>query len=564
MSHEFPALPDRHPRIDWPADTIAAHRYLADVFRRGKTLLGLNNPDPVRTQIVVGDIFGKCFQLMEALESEYPQAAWVTSAAEALFAMGGNLQQAANVSEGVERGHVQTLTAVREVRVIGKRGRPRKTFDMAILREALRPNRKVTVARLARAMKVHPNTLRNFLKREGMMPRFSTISEQELDTVLLEFRRQYPRSGARYATGFLSRHRIRVQRNRIRGSLKRVNPVTQHMLRNATIARRDYDVARPGSLLHMDGHHKLILWGFVIHGIYADGDNPCLVQILGLRASSNNKASTVLRLFLDVVDKYGWPSRVRGDRGSENVEVSVCMTLARGLNRASFIWGTSTHNTRIERLWVEVGTQFARAWRAFFTRLERLHRLNRNQHGHIWLLHRLFLLEINEDCEAFTLNWNNHPISRRGNEHTPEEHLYLLGKLENGEFAQPSNMHPSIQAHYGHDANLDERIRSDIARNVHHDAVSAPDIGCPFPSSEAEQAFETSWRHIEATAASPIPSGFLLRQDELAGSVYPTAETIRVARKDTDIPLPFEIWYPRAVRWAQGLTVMTLVIDTYT
>jgi hypothetical protein len=31
---------------------------------------------------------------------------------------------------------------------------------------------------------------------------------------------------------------------------------------------------------------------------------------------------------------------------------------------------SSTHNTRIERLWVEVGTQFAQRWRGFFSQLE--------------------------------------------------------------------------------------------------------------------------------------------------------------------------------------------------
>jgi hypothetical protein len=35
------------------------------------------------------------------------------------------------------------------------------------------------------------------------------------------------------------------------------------------------------------------------------------------------------------------PSRVRADRGAENKLVSIYMILKRGLNRASFIWGSS-------------------------------------------------------------------------------------------------------------------------------------------------------------------------------------------------------------------------------
>lgn len=73
--------------------------------------------------------------------------------------------------------------------------------------------------------------------------------------------------------------------------------------------------------------------------------------------------------------------------------------------------GSSTRNTRIERLWVEVGTQFVRRWRAFFQRLERLHGLDAHNRIHLWLLHTLFLDQINEDCRDFQETYNSHPIA---------------------------------------------------------------------------------------------------------------------------------------------------------
>lgn len=59
-----------------------------------------------------------------------------------------------------------------------------------------------------------------------------------------------------------------------------------------------------------------------------------------MKVSTNNTAQAVLALFLDAISKFGCPSRVRGDRGSENVDVCTWMIMYRGPNRASFMWGT--------------------------------------------------------------------------------------------------------------------------------------------------------------------------------------------------------------------------------
>lgn len=78
-------------------------------------------------------------------------------------------------------------------------------------------------------------------------------------------------------------------------------------------------------------------------------------QITGLRASTDNKASTVLALFLDAVTKYGTPSRCRGDRGGENVEVCVWMIMRRGANRASFMWGSCVNFHDLDHHKTDVG-----------------------------------------------------------------------------------------------------------------------------------------------------------------------------------------------------------------
>ena len=60
-------------------------------------------------------------------------------------------------------------------------------------------------------------------------------------------------------------------------------------------------------------------WKIVLHGAI-DGFSR---YVLYLKATTNNRASTVLALFTRAVDMYGLPSHVRGDHGLENIEVSV-------------------------------------------------------------------------------------------------------------------------------------------------------------------------------------------------------------------------------------------------
>jgi hypothetical protein len=79
----------------------------------------------------------------------------------------------------------------------------------------------------------------------------------------------------------------------------------------------------------------LIRWGIVIHG-FIDGYSRL---ITGLRASDNNRASTVLDLFLASAAVYGIPSRLRGDHGTENLLVAAWIEDFQGTLRGSYIWG---------------------------------------------------------------------------------------------------------------------------------------------------------------------------------------------------------------------------------
>ena len=92
--------------------------------------------------------------------------------------------------------------------------------------------------------------------------------------------------------------------------------------------------------------------------------------VVGLQCRANNSAETALEVFTEAVQKYGMPSRVRGDKGSENRDIARFMIENRGANRGSFIAGPSTHNQRIERLWRDVFRVVSRIFYGLFYWLE--------------------------------------------------------------------------------------------------------------------------------------------------------------------------------------------------
>ena len=196
---------------------------------------------------------------------------------------------------------------------------------------------------------------------------YSDISDDELDRLIINIRNTHGSLvGRSLVTGCLQSQGIRVQRRRIMKSLIRIDPHSSRIRWACLIKRRKYNVPGPNSLWHADGHHSLINWGFVIHGAI-DGYSRLIVY---LKCATNNKADTVLECFHDAITTFGTPSRLRTDKGGENVKLWEEMEYSRGPNRGSFIAGSSVHNQRIERLWRDVWMYVANEYYYTFQAME--------------------------------------------------------------------------------------------------------------------------------------------------------------------------------------------------
>ena len=141
---------------------------------------------------------------------------------------------------------------------LGNRGRPRYEISRHQLEYFLLNGFKGPD--IAVMLGVSLRTVRRRIEENGLFSSFlhSNISDLQLDGVVMEITRHFPRIGYRRLEGELRRRGILVPRFRYRESLRRVDPIGVVQRWGSLCQRRKYKVYGPLALWHIDGNHKLI------------------------------------------------------------------------------------------------------------------------------------------------------------------------------------------------------------------------------------------------------------------------------------------------------------------
>ena len=289
---------------------------------------------------------------------------------------------------------------------------------------------------------------------------FDHLSDEEPDEIISTYIANHGTAvGQNYVGGHLRSLGLRIQRSRVRKSIARVDPQNTALRWGLVVSRRTYHVPWPNSLWHLDGHHSMIRWKIVIHGCI-DGFSR---RVIFLRCNSNNLAETVLELFLAAIQRDGnlWPSRIRVDKGVENVLVCDAMVQVRGHGRGSFIAGPSTHNQRTERLWRDVFRCVCHLYYYIFYAMEYSGVLDVANSIHLFNLHLIFIPRINKALADFTEAFNNHNVRTESN-WTPNQ-MWTNGMMhpDNPLSHDQLDDYVSDLAMYGYDAQGPSTIDSD-------------------------------------------------------------------------------------------------------
>ena len=237
------------------------------------------------------------------------------------------------------------------------------------------------------------------------------LSDHQLDDIIRGIKANHPNDGEVRMHDHLLRIGLRVTCAALRNSIHHVDHAGVEARFLTTVHRLIYSVPHPNYIWHMDGHHKLIWWRFVIHASI-DGFSRTITY---LSCADNNRALTVLNAFQRGVLQYVLPDHVRSDYGGENVAVWRFMIANHALDFSCVLSGSSVHNEQIERLWHDIHRCIGTTFATLFREIEHRGILDSTNEVDIYCLHYVFKPRISKCITEFKDSWNSHSLSSEGN-----------------------------------------------------------------------------------------------------------------------------------------------------
>ena len=234
--------------------------------------------------------------------------------------------------------------------------------------------------------------------------------------------------GSRWARSHLSAiEGVRTQLSDVQESLRQlVSDRVEARRRKERRRRREaYTTAGPNEVWSLDGHDKLSRYGFQIYAAIDAYSR----KVLWIYCGTANKSSfCVLQQYLRAIRQGGGcPKFLRTDKGGETMlmaSAQYSFYLAsqdttpgdvdnRSMFRKCYIFGPSTANVRIERLWLQALAECLQSWRDLFTLMELTDAFRKDNVADRLVMLFIFMDIIRGELNTFLLDKNAYPIRKQ-------------------------------------------------------------------------------------------------------------------------------------------------------
>ena len=161
------------------------------------------------------------------------------------------------------RDLVAAVVSDKQNRTLKQRGRPKVCIEHEQLRYLVEQGFKIKD--ISDMFGCCRRTNETKMKAYGItLHNCSHLTDLELDCAVREITSMFPRCGEKSVSGRLRSKGMLIQRERVRESLRRVDPLGVRSRCRRVLCRRKYQVSSPNALWHMDRYHKLIRWRFMV------------------------------------------------------------------------------------------------------------------------------------------------------------------------------------------------------------------------------------------------------------------------------------------------------------